>query len=91
MLLLLLFPLTTVELLAVDSFSLLEEFDMVLLDLALVGLGLGLGVERGEVTEVVLLLLLGGGGDGGLAGGGGLEGRVCGGVVVVPLLVPLLE
>lgn len=59
----------------------LVECDMVLVDLALVGLGLGLGVDRGEVTA----LLLGGGGDGGLAGGG-LGGRVSGGDVVFPLL-----
>lgn len=50
---------------------------MVLADPEPVGLGLGLGVVGGEVTDV-----LDGGGDGGLAGG--LDVRVSGGDAVFP-------
>lgn len=50
---------------------------MVLADPEPVGLGLGLGVEGGEVTDV-----LDGGGDGSL--GGGLDVRVSGGDAVFP-------
>lgn len=59
---------------------------MVLADPELVGLGLGLGVMGGGLTD----LLDSGGGDG---LGGGLHARVSGGEMVLPLLPvgPVLE